>query len=81
VSVRLIGDPDACARLAQILTGHPDLEMISGPRGPYACDTEPGARWYVTVRPLEDMSMTLHGAAHNRQAIRRPVAPARRHHR
>ena len=80
VSVRLIGDPDACTRLAQILVGHPDLEVISGPRGPYACDTEPAVRWYVTVRPAGDMPTTQCGAAHHRQAIRRPAAPARRHH-
>ena len=80
VSVRLIGDPDASARLAKIPMSHPDLEVVRGPRGPYACDTEPGARWYVTVRPLEDMPEMQCGAAHSHQAIRRPAAPARRHH-
>ena len=48
-------------------------------RGPDDCDTEPGARWYLTVRPAEDL-LTLRGAAHNRHAIRRPAAPSRRHH-
>ena len=80
MSVRLIGDPGACARLAQILTGHPDLQVVRGLRGPYACDSETGVRWYVTVRPAGDMPTTLRGTAHSHQAIRRPAAPARRHH-
>jgi hypothetical protein len=79
VSVRLIGDLDACIWLAQILVGHPDLEMIRGPRGPYACDSEPGVRWYLTVRPAGNLP-TLRGAVHHRQAIRRPAASSRRPH-
>ena len=42
-------------------------------------DTEPGVRWYLTVRPAEDLP-TSSGAAHNRQENRRPAAPSRRNH-
>jgi len=80
VSVRLTGDPDACARLLMLLAGLPGLALARGPRGPYACDTEPGVRWYLTVRPADDLPASP-GTAHNRQVIRRPAAPSRRHHR
>ena len=80
VSVRLTGDPGACVRLLMLLADLPGLVLPRGPRGPYACDTEPGVRWYLTVRTADDLP-ALPGAAHNRQAIRRPAAPSRRHHR
>jgi hypothetical protein len=80
VSVRLTGDPDACARLLMLLVKLPCLTLARGPRGPYACDTESGVRWYLTVRAADNLP-ALPGAAHNRQAIRRPAAPSRRHHR
>lgn len=79
VSVRLTGDPDTCARLLMLVVNLPGLAVVRGPRGPYACDTEPGVRWYLTVRPAEDLP-TFRGTAHNRQEIRRSPAPSRRHH-
>ena len=79
VPMRLTGGPDACARLLMLVVKLPGPAVVRGPRGPYACDSEPGVRWYLTVRPAEDLP-TSRGAVHNRQAIRRPAAPSRRHH-
>ena len=76
VSVRLIGNRDACARLLMTLIENPDFAVV---RGPYTCDSDPGVRWYVTVRPAADPTQTQRGAAHSHQAIRRPAAPSRRH--
>jgi hypothetical protein len=82
VSVRLTGDRDSCVRLLMTLAEHPDFEVVRGPRGPYACDSGPGVRWYLTVRPAGNPPETLRGAARSRRAIRRPAATpsSRRHH-
>jgi hypothetical protein len=52
---------------------------VTGQTRPYPNRREPGYRVYVTLRfpPGEDTRPC--GAAHSRQAIRRPAAPSRRH--
>jgi hypothetical protein len=76
VSVRLTGDPDACARLALIVTCHPGLGVVGGPRGPYACDSGPGVRWYLTVRHLEDPPVT--GTTLRQASAQPPATPLAR---
>lgn len=70
VAVRMIGDPDACAALALLLAGHPGIEVVRGPRGPYACDETAQVRWYVTLR----LATGLPGAG-RRTAAKQSAAP------
>jgi hypothetical protein len=75
VAVRLTSEAGACSRLALILAGAPGLEVIRGPRGPYACGDQASIRWYLTLRQSAGLPVNERGAAHSRQASHRPATP------
>ena len=81
VKVRVSGDMPGIA--AALLVIHDAARTwgfeISGQTRPYPNRREPGHRVYITLRfPPEEDTRSC-GAAHRRQAIRRPAAPSRRH--
>lgn len=77
VKVRLSGDMAGLDALTVILAADPAVEVLTGPDGPYPNRRDPGHRVYLTVRIPP--AQTQCGAAHSRQAIRRPATPSRRH--
>ena len=81
VKVRLSGDVPAIAEALRVLHIAALAEGFEIPEksGLYPNRREPGYRVYVTLRfPPEEDTRSC-GAAHSRQAIRRPAAPSRRH--
>ena len=73
VQVRLLGSRPELTALAGLVGSLPGLEILTA-RGPCPNRYDPGERVYLTVRI--DLPP---GAAHGRQAGRRPAIPARRH--
>jgi hypothetical protein len=85
VSVRLSGDLPGIARFLDALAAVAQTGGFEVPELPpqrlraYPNRREPGYRVYVALRfPPEEDTRSC-GAAHSRQAIRRPAAPSRRH--
>ena len=50
VQVRLSGLPADAGALAAVLAGIPQVQILSGPDGPYLNRRQPGHRLYLTVR-------------------------------
>ena len=73
VQIRLLGSLPELTALAALMGSLPGLEILTA-RGPCPNRHDPGERVYLTVRIDQPP-----GAAHGRQAGRRPAIPARRH--
>lgn len=88
VKVRLSGDAPAIAEALRVLHIAALAEGFEIPEksGLYPNRREPGYRVYVTLRFRPEDPAKSCGAAHSRQAIRRPAAPrpvkepGKRHH-
>lgn len=81
VKVRVSGDLPGIASVLRVLRDAAEIEgfEVSDLSRPYPNRREPGYRVYVTLRFPPEEETRLRGAAHSRQAIRRPAAPSRRH--
>jgi hypothetical protein len=76
VKVRLSGELPAVDTLAAILAGHPAVNLLTGPDGPYRNHREPGYRVYLTVRVPSDTA-EQGAAVHSHPAIGRARREAR----
>lgn len=78
VRVRLSGDVAAIARALRVLhlAAHAEGFEIPKQSGLYRSHRERGYRAYVTLRFPIETGTDQRGAAHHRQAIHRPAAPA-----
>jgi hypothetical protein len=84
VRVRLLGILPGISAAVRVLTAAAEAEgfEVAEVSQPYPNRRDPGFRLYVTLRFPDTAETTdcQRGAAHHRQAIRRPAdAPSRRH--
>lgn len=82
VRVTLSGEAPGVASALRVLRDAAEIEgfEVTKPSRPYPNRRDPGFRVYVALRfPADDDTSDSRGAAHSRQAIRRPAAPSRRH--
>lgn len=78
VEFRLSGDLPGIATALRVLRDAAEIEgfEIGEPSRPYPNRREPGYRVYLALRlPADGDTTEQRGAAHRRQAIRRPAAP------
>jgi hypothetical protein len=84
VKVRLLGILPGISAAVRVLTTAAEAEgfEVAEVSQPYPNRRDPGFRLYATLRfpPAAETTEDQRGAAHHRQAIRRPAdAPSRRH--
>jgi hypothetical protein len=77
VKIRLSGDAAAFAAVLDVLTAAADRGAfeVADVSALYPNRREPGYRVYLTLRLPAEEDTESRGAAHSRQAIRRPAAP------
>jgi hypothetical protein len=84
VKVRLLGILPGVSAAVRVPTAAADAEgfEVAEVSQPYPNRRDPGFRLYVTLRfPADGDTTGQRGAAHSRQAIRRPAAaPTKRRH-
>ena len=81
VKVRVLGEMPGIANTLRAIRDAAQAAgfEIADQTRPYPNRREPGYRVYLTLRLPANETPESRGAAHRRQAIRRPAAPSRRH--
>src|SRR5713101_4908172 len=79
VKVRVLGDMPGIADALRVIRAAAQAAgfEITDQTRPHLNHREPGYRVYITLRLPPDDTTESRGAAHRRQAIRRPAAPSR----